>query len=90
MAAEKGYSEAQFNLAQCYTNGIGVEKDEKEAAKWYKKAAEQGNEVAQYYWGVCCYNGTGVKQDKEEARKWFQKSADQDYGPAKVILRIFD
>ncbi|KAF0116688.1 MAG: hypothetical protein FD149_1327 [Rhodospirillaceae bacterium] len=29
-----------------YDRGLGVEKDEAEAVKWYRKAAEQGHVVA--------------------------------------------
>lgn len=34
-AAEQGHREARYNLYDCYENGIGVEKDEIEAKKWY-------------------------------------------------------
>ncbi len=37
--AEAGDPAAQFNLAVCYYNGVGVEKNEAEAFKWSKKAA---------------------------------------------------
>ena len=37
--AEKGDRSAQYNLGVCYSNGIGVVKDEAEAVKWYRKAA---------------------------------------------------
>ena len=41
--AESGDAKAQYSLSVCYCFGIGVEKDEKEAAKWLTKSAEQGN-----------------------------------------------
>lgn len=34
--------QAQYTLGQIYEQGIGVEKNEEEAAKWYIKAANQG------------------------------------------------
>ena len=37
-AAEKGFFLAFKSLANCYTNGVGVEKDEVEAAKLEKEA----------------------------------------------------
>ena len=40
--AEGGEAEAQYRLACCYDKGIGVEKDEAEARKWFALAAEQG------------------------------------------------
>ena len=55
----------------------GVEEDDEEAVKWYRKAAEQGNADAMYKLGKCFYNGLGVEEDEEEAVKWFRKAADQ-------------
>ena len=48
-AAEQGDAEAQNNLGRCYVKGDGVEKDEKEAAEWLRKAADQGFELAKEY-----------------------------------------
>jgi len=31
-AAEQGHASAQYNLAVCYENGTGVEKDEKKSS----------------------------------------------------------
>jgi len=45
-AARQGQALAQFKLAECYLNGIGVEKDEKEAFRLYMQAAEGGNKDA--------------------------------------------
>lgn len=49
--AEQGDSGAQYRLGRMYDNGSGVEKDEKQAVIWYRKAAEQGNSDAQYNLG---------------------------------------
>ena len=50
-AAEQGDAGAQYQLARCYREGLGVEMDMKqnlrEAAKWYRKAAGQGHAQAQ-------------------------------------------
>lgn len=45
-AANKGYSEAQFNLGVLHENGAGVAQDYAIAAKWYRKAAAQGHKRA--------------------------------------------
>ena len=37
-AAEQGDADAQYNLALCYKNGTGVEKDAEKAVEWYQKA----------------------------------------------------
>ena len=37
-----GSPEAMVDLAQCYWDGLGVEKDLKQAESWFQKAAELG------------------------------------------------
>lgn len=49
-------------LGMAYQSGIGVEKDEKEAVNWYRKAAEQGNVRAQFMLGMAYQNGICVEK----------------------------
>jgi len=42
----RGNAVAQYYLALMNEEGEGIEKDDAQAAKWYRKAAEQGNENA--------------------------------------------
>lgn len=42
MAANQDNPEAQFLLALCYENGIGVAQDKKTALNWYQHAAQNG------------------------------------------------
>lgn len=51
--AEKGDAEAQNNIGRCYSLGIGVEKDSKQALNWFKKSAAQGNTKGIINSGVC-------------------------------------
>jgi TPR repeat protein len=53
---------AQHHLGLCYENGRGVEKDEREAVRWYRAAANQDHSVALYNLGVCYTNGQGVEK----------------------------
>ena len=46
-AAEQELPRAQYNLAWCYENGRGVEKDRDRALELYRKAAEQDYADAQ-------------------------------------------
>ena len=75
--AQSGDAEAQYSLAECYYNGLGVSKDYAEAVMWYRKAAEQGNAGGQNSLGFCYQNGLGVAQDYTEAVKWYRKAAEQ-------------
>ena len=45
-ATEKNNAKAQYAIAECYANSIGVDKDAQTAKEWYKKAADQGHEEA--------------------------------------------
>ena len=37
-AAEQYFMDAQWNLGYCYSCGFGIEKNMKEARKWFRKA----------------------------------------------------
>lgn len=47
ISAECGYAEAQCHLGYMYRWGDGVDRDDEEAKKWFRRAAEQGNIQAQ-------------------------------------------
>lgn len=70
--AEKGGVEAQMMLACCLEYGIGIEKDEKEAEKWIKKAVDAGNAVAQ-----AMYASHWLRDNREEAVEYLERSAEQ-------------
>lgn len=57
--AECGDAKAQSQLGWMYLKGLGVLKNESQAAVWYKKAAEQGNAIAQHNFGWMYANGHG-------------------------------
>ena len=52
MAAEQGYSVAQYNLGLMYANGRGVPQDLTESVRRFRIAAEQGNTKAQLFLGL--------------------------------------
>jgi TPR repeat protein len=47
LAADQGYSDAEFEVGWFYENGLSVGKDNDRAKVWYQKAADQGNLAAQ-------------------------------------------
>lgn len=82
-----GDAEAQLELAKRYEKGIGgMNKDDAESAKWYRKTAEQGNAEAQSRVGKMYYNGEGVKADLHEAVNWYRKAAEQGMSEAQYLL----
>ncbi|XP_059681285.1 death ligand signal enhancer [Gavia stellata] len=48
LAADRGYSKAQFNVGLCYEHGRGTEKDLEKAAFYYYHAASNCHPMAQY------------------------------------------
>ena len=55
---------------------MGLDFNEEEALKWYRKAAEVGNESAQCRLGWAYDIGEfDLVTDKEEALKWWRKVA---------------
>ena len=75
--AENGDIIAQSELGRCYDWGTGVEKNGKEAFRWYMESAEKGHSGAQNNVGLCYENGIGVEKNGKEAFKWYMKSAEQ-------------
>jgi cell division septation protein DedD len=70
--AEAGDADAQFNIAQAYRLGRGVEADPKLAMDWYLKAARQEHHQAEATYGLMLFqNG-----DQKGAMPWLQKAAD--------------
>lgn len=69
--AKCGYPLAECQVGYFYMEGLGVEKDEKEAFYWTEKAAIHGDRDAQFNLAVFYENGTGVgkNMDKECFRR---------------------
>lgn len=88
-AAERGDAGAQCLLGHCYATGEGIDKDQREAIKWFRKAAEQGHAEAQYGLGDCYHGGKGVDRDMREAVKWLRKAAEQGHAEAQFKLSFY-
>ena len=86
--AERGESDAQYNLGLMYSNGQGVLQDDAEAVRWYRLSAEQGFAPAQFNLGVRYNNGQGVPQDDTEAVKWWRLAAEQGNASAQNNLAV--
>lgn len=74
-AAEEGHSAAQWRLGELLERGLGVAKDESEAAVWYQKAATAGNIQAQTSLALLLEEGKGLPSNKAEALSWHLKAA---------------
>jgi hypothetical protein len=69
-----GNATAMANLGWMYANGTGVEKDDAEAVRWYRKAADKGEATAVANLGWRYANGQGVAKDPRQAAEWVFKA----------------
>ena len=89
-AAQKGNADAQASLGDCYLFGDAVEKDEKEALRWYQLAAKQNHSMATNNLGTFHDTGrAGLKIDKFEALKLYSRAAYLGSNYAQNTLGIF-
>ena len=85
--AENGDAQSQFELGKAFYFGkLGLDTNQVEGVKWYRKAAEQNFAQAQYGLGFCYGEGKGVTKDYAEAVKWFRKAAEQNIAEAQFNL----
>ncbi len=75
LAAQDGMHDAVLAMGWFYLNGVGVEPDEEEAVRWYRKSARQGEARAMFSLGQIAY---GAK-DYAEALVWFTRAASKGH-----------
>jgi len=68
IAAEDGMHDAVLAMGWFYLNGVGVEANDDEAIRWYRKSARQGEPRAMFSLGYVAY----FRKDYSEALKWFE------------------
>lgn len=80
LLAEGEDARAQIELARRHENGRnGVQQNNAEVVRWYRRAAEQGNARGQNTLGVMYLNGRrGLRQNDAEAIRWFRRAAEQE------------
>jgi TPR repeat protein len=85
--AQQGDPNSQIRLGYMYATGKGVEKNDKEALRWYRKAADRGKANAQYYIGQVYFRGYfGLRPNSNEGVKWYRKAAAQGLVMAQLDL----
>ena len=73
--AEHGDVDAQVALAGLYEAGLGVRRDDRRAAHWYRTAAERGHVIARLNIGDFYSRGRGVDLDRVKAWYWLDLAA---------------
>ncbi|MEM7300951.1 MAG: SEL1-like repeat protein [Pseudomonadota bacterium] len=84
--AESGDPAAQTLIGEIYDRGLGVAKDRKQAAFWFKYAAESGNREAQFAYANLLIEGKVVEFDKAGARALLEKAAQAGHAKASFNL----
>ena len=77
---------AQCYLGRLYAKGIGVAKDEAQAAYWFRLAADGGNAEAQRNLAFALLNGRGLPKDEVEGIRRLRLAADAADVPAQRQL----
>jgi TPR repeat protein len=82
LAATQNFPPAQTALGLCFELGIGMQKDIKQAIRYYKLAAIMGQDASAQYNLACCYE----QGSPDVAWKYYILSARQNYAPAMYRL----
>jgi hypothetical protein len=73
--AMAGSAEAQNNVGEIYSKGLGTEPDYGMAAQWFKKASDQGYQRAKINLGFLYEQGLGVPQDTAMALNLYREGS---------------
>jgi hypothetical protein len=73
--AMAGSAEAQNNVGEIYSKGLGTDPDYAMAALWFKKAADQGYNRAKINLGFLYEQGLGVPQDTAMALNLYREGS---------------
>lgn len=88
--ANKGDAEAQYHVGMMYNNGIGTQRDPRQAFEWFQKSAASNDPLGAYKLG-CYYDGQGadiVTANSNEALKYKLISAKAGYALAQHDVAI--
>ncbi|XP_027600919.2 death ligand signal enhancer [Pipra filicauda] len=91
LAADRGYSKAQFNVGLCYEHGRGTEKDLEKAALYYCHAASSCHPMAQYRYGrYLLQHSPGQQWDRlQRALTFLEGAATAGITEAQAYLGVF-
>ena len=90
VAVTMGDAAAMNRLGMCCLEGIGMDENPQEAARWFQRAADLGNPAGMFNFGKCCLRGTGLVKDRREAGRWLRKAAAKGDPNAREIVKLLD
>jgi TPR repeat protein len=86
--AKQGVKSAQYGLGELYSQGHGVARDDRAAAKWYEMAALNSYAPAQSRLGAMYDEGRGVRQSLVKAMKLYRMAGKQGDLSAQIALGL--
>lgn len=84
--AEHGDVQAMVALGLLYAHGRHIEKDGREAARWFVEAAKLGYADGQYRLGWLYARGNGLPKDLDQAEQLLRQAARQNHAAAAYEL----
>ncbi|KAJ3041645.1 hypothetical protein HDV00_008922 [Rhizophlyctis rosea] len=89
-SADKGLDDGQYLMGLLMDSGIDnlLEKNEREAIRYYRMAAAQGHQEAQWNVGCMLEKGKGCTRDEKEAIRFYELAAKQGHEGATERLRL--
>ena len=85
-AVDQDYLLAINNLAICYQQGIGVNRDDRKAFSLLSKAVYHGDIMAEFNVGQAYYFGLGVERDLSKAFEYINRAAKASCANAQYML----
>jgi TPR repeat protein len=85
-AAERGSTQAAFNVAVMYERGFAMPRDSARAVQWYRRAADAGLAMARHNLALLLRDGKGVPRDGAQAVTLLRAAARQGMTASMFIL----
>lgn len=86
-ASYYGDPNAQYLLAKMYLEGVGGDKNTRQAARWLKLSAEKGHVLSQAELGRMLFHGEGLSQRRTRGLKWITIALKRAYGHNSETVR---
>lgn len=87
-AAEQYFPRAMQKLGMMYREGSGVEKDLRQASRWFYLCTRQGNAQCAFFAGVMLEDGEGIAPDPQAAVRLYQYASEQGHTGAMNRLAL--
>ncbi len=87
-AAGNGEPQGATLAGRIYQEGLGVPRDDVQAAQWYRRGAELGDVNAMFAFGVMLAEGGALKKDSAGAAKMFEQAALKGHVAANYNLAL--